>query len=50
MEQQKSGKNASKIKETLKETTKQTQDIAPALLIQTQPLFFIQWGLKLILN
>ena len=44
------GENTSKINERLKGTIKETQDIAPVLLIQRQPNFFKTWGLKLILN
>ena len=32
------------------EAMEETQDIAPVMLIQKQPNFFMTWGLKLILN
>ena len=38
------GENAYKYNETLKGTIKETQDIAPFLLIQRQPIFFMIWG------
>ena len=38
------GENTSKINEMLKGTIKATQDIAPVLLIQRQPNFFMTWG------